>query len=45
MSATPDVLRYAAFAETPEGGNPAGIVLDAAGLEDADMLGIAARIG
>ncbi|MEU3725212.1 PhzF family phenazine biosynthesis isomerase [Streptomyces sp. NPDC031705] len=40
-----ETLRYTAFSEDPEGGNPAGIVLDAAGLDEADMLGIAARLG
>ncbi|CAM5237316.1 putative isomerase YddE [Streptomyces alboniger] len=41
----PEVLRYAAFTTDPAGGNPAGVVLDAAGLDDAAMLGIAARLG
>ena len=41
----PDVLRYTAFSTDPEGGNPAGVVLDAAGLDDAEMLGIAADVG
>ena len=40
-----EVLRYAAFTTTPEGGNPAGVVLDAAGLDDAAMLAIAAEVG
>ncbi|MWA10797.1 PhzF family phenazine biosynthesis protein [Streptomyces sp. BA2] len=44
-AASPDVLRYTAFATDPAGGNPAGIVLDAAGLDDAAMLGIAAEVG
>jgi len=39
------VLRYAAFAATPDGGNPAGIVLDAAGLADEEMQRIAAEVG
>ena len=39
------VLRYSAFASTPEGGNPAGIVLDASGLDDAEMQQIAAEVG
>lgn len=44
---TPDVLRYAAFidADRPGGGNPAGVVLDAAGMTDADMQRIAAEVG
>jgi PhzF family phenazine biosynthesis protein len=41
----PDVLRYAAFTDRPEGGNPAGVVLDAAGMSDAEMLAIAAELG
>jgi PhzF family phenazine biosynthesis protein len=40
-----DVLRYAAFTDRPEGGNPAGVVLDAGGLSDAEMLAIAADLG
>lgn len=40
-----EVLRYAAFTDDPEGGNPAGVALDAAGLSDAEMLAIAAEIG
>jgi PhzF family phenazine biosynthesis protein len=40
-----DVLRYVAFSDRPDGGNPAGVVLDAAGLSDADMLSIAADVG
>ncbi|MFC8126370.1 PhzF family phenazine biosynthesis protein [Streptomyces sp. NPDC057302] len=44
-SASCDVLRYTAFSTDPAGGNPAGIVLDAAGLDDAVMLGIAAEVG
>jgi len=42
---SPEVLRYAAFAAAPDGGNPAGVVLDAAALDDADMLRIAAEVG
>jgi PhzF family phenazine biosynthesis protein len=38
-------LRYAAFTSSPGGGNPAGIVLDAAALDDPAMLAIAADIG
>lgn len=41
----PEILRYAAFAAAEGGGNPAGIVLDAAELSDAEMLRIAARVG
>jgi PhzF family phenazine biosynthesis protein len=39
------ILRYAAFATTPSGGNPAGVVLDARELSDAEMLAIAAELG
>ncbi|KFG73276.1 PhzF family phenazine biosynthesis isomerase [Streptomyces mutabilis] len=41
----PEVLRYTAFSSAPDGGNPAGVVLDAAGLDDGDMLAIAAELG
>ena len=40
-----EVLRYSAFTTDPEGGNPAGVVLDAGSLDDAAMLAIAARVG
>src|SRR4051812_15212818 len=40
-----EVLRYAAFSDRPSGGNPAGVVLDATGLSDAEMLQIAADLG
>ncbi|MFS8479651.1 MAG: PhzF family phenazine biosynthesis isomerase [Micromonosporaceae bacterium] len=39
------VLRYAAFAEGPGGGNPAGVVLDARGLDDPAMQRVAADVG
>src|SRR5688572_791999 len=39
------ILSYAAFTESPEGGNPAGVVLDASGLQSEDMLKIAADLG
>ena len=39
------IQRYAAFTADPRGGNPAGIVLDAGGLPDAEMLAIAAEVG
>ncbi|MEW2358613.1 PhzF family phenazine biosynthesis protein [Spirillospora sp. NPDC029432] len=39
------VLRYSAFAADPGGGGPAGVVLDAAGLDDRAMLAIAAELG
>jgi PhzF family phenazine biosynthesis protein len=40
-----EVLRYVAFSDRPDGGNPAGVVLDAAGLSDAEMLQVAADVG
>lgn len=40
-----EVLRLTAFSNDPEGGNPAGVVLDADGLSDAEMLAIAAEVG
>jgi PhzF family phenazine biosynthesis protein len=40
-----DILRLAAFTDTPAGGNPAGVVLDASGLADAEMQAIAADVG
>ncbi|MFF1644117.1 PhzF family phenazine biosynthesis protein [Streptomyces sp. NPDC058240] len=47
MSQIPDieVLRYTAFSADPEGGNPAGVVLDASGLDEAAMLAVAAELG
>ncbi|MEP7327074.1 MAG: PhzF family phenazine biosynthesis protein, partial [Gemmatimonadota bacterium] len=36
-----EVFRYSAFTDPPAGGNPAGVVLDATGLDDEAMLGIA----
>ncbi|MER7175200.1 PhzF family phenazine biosynthesis protein [Streptomyces mesophilus] len=41
----PEILRYTAFSSDPAGGNPAGVVLDATGLTDAEMLAIAADLG
>lgn len=45
MTELDGVLRYSAFAATPEGGNPAGVVLDAGGLTDERMQRIAADVG
>ncbi|MCM3779527.1 PhzF family phenazine biosynthesis protein [Microbacterium hydrocarbonoxydans] len=45
MASDPDVLRYSAFAATTDGGNPAGVVLDAAGLTAERMQQIAAEVG
>ncbi|OEV09236.1 PhzF family phenazine biosynthesis protein [Streptomyces nanshensis] len=39
------ILRYKAFSTTPEGGNPAGVVLDASDLDDKDMQQIAKEVG
>ena len=41
----PAILHYTAFSDSPEGGNPAGVVLDASGLTDERMLAIAAELG
>ncbi|QMU71014.1 PhzF family phenazine biosynthesis protein [Streptacidiphilus sp. P02-A3a] len=40
-----EILTYTAFSTDPAGGNPAGVVLDASGLDDAAMLAAAARVG
>lgn len=40
-----DPLLLTAFADDPAGGNPAGVVLDAQGMSDAEMLALAARLG
>ena len=40
-----EILRYTAFSSDPAGGNPAGVVLDARGLDDAAMLAAAAEVG
>ncbi|MEO6088902.1 MAG: PhzF family phenazine biosynthesis isomerase [Umezawaea sp.] len=40
-----EILRYTAFSNDPDGGNQAGVVLDARGLDDAAMLSIAAEVG
>ncbi|MFE5482279.1 PhzF family phenazine biosynthesis protein [Streptomyces sp. NPDC056527] len=45
MTTQPAVLHYTAFSDDPQGGNPAGVVLDAAGLDDDAMLAIAAELG
>jgi PhzF family phenazine biosynthesis protein len=42
--AEPEILRYTAFTADPAGGNPAGIVLDAAELDEAEMQRIAADV-
>src|SRR3954447_22380212 len=45
MARSPEILRLAAFTDVPEGGNPADVVLDAAGLDDAAMQAVAADVG
>jgi PhzF family phenazine biosynthesis protein len=45
MSLKTRPLRYTAFTTDPAGGNPAGVVLDAAALDDAAMLATAAEVG
>ncbi|MET0600519.1 MAG: PhzF family phenazine biosynthesis isomerase, partial [Baekduia sp.] len=40
-----EILRLAAFTDTPTGGNPAGVVLDATALDGAAMQAIAADVG
>src|SRR5687768_14358685 len=40
-----EILRYSAFTTDPKGGNPAGVVLDAAGLDDAARQAVAADVG
>ncbi|MEU1514544.1 PhzF family phenazine biosynthesis isomerase [Streptomyces sp. NPDC005811] len=42
---TAEILRYSAFTHDPAGGNPAGVVLDASGLDAAEMLAVAAKVG
>lgn len=39
------MLRYSAFSSDPAGGNPAGVVLDASGLDERAMLATAAEVG
>jgi PhzF family phenazine biosynthesis protein len=39
-----EILRYAAFTALPEGGNPAGVVLEAGDLDAVAMQGIAAEV-
>lgn len=41
----PEILRYSAFTTDPAAGNPAGVVLDAAALDEAAMLAVAAEVG
>lgn len=40
-----EILRYTAFSADPAGGNPAGVVLDATGVDAAEMQRVAAEVG
>jgi PhzF family phenazine biosynthesis protein len=42
---TSRALHYAAFTEDPDGGNPAGVVVDASEMGVADMQAVAAELG
>jgi PhzF family phenazine biosynthesis protein len=42
---TAEILRYTAFPAGDRGGNPAGVVLDAHGMTDEEMLAVAADVG
>jgi PhzF family phenazine biosynthesis protein len=44
-SPAPQIRRYAAFSTTPTGGNPAGVVLEAATLDESQMQQIATQVG
>lgn len=43
-ASTTEALRYAAFTSDPDGGNPAGVVLDASALDESDMQALAAEV-
>jgi len=45
MTSTPGILHLLAFAAEPGGGNPAGVILDATALDDAQMQRIATDLG
>ncbi len=45
VTSTPRLDRYRAFSHTLEGGNPAGVVLDAGDLTDQEMQRIATEVG
>ncbi|WP_327594063.1 PhzF family phenazine biosynthesis isomerase [Streptomyces chartreusis] len=40
-----EISRYVAFSSDPAGGNPAGVALDATGVDDKEMLAAAAELG
>jgi PhzF family phenazine biosynthesis protein len=44
-TAPTEILRYAAFTRDPAAGNPAGVVPDARGMAEADMLRAAGEVG
>lgn len=44
MTRSPEILRYTAFTDDPEGGNPGGVVLDASSLDAAAMQRVAADV-
>lgn len=45
MTSTPGILHLLAFTAEPGGGNPAGVILDATALDDAQMQRIATDLG
>jgi PhzF family phenazine biosynthesis protein len=45
LTSAPQIDRYRAFSHTQEGGNPAGVVLDAGELTDQEMQRIATDVG
>ncbi|MGE2768952.1 PhzF family phenazine biosynthesis protein [Rhodococcus sp. 1.20] len=45
MATSRDILRLTAFSSDPAGGNPAGVVLDARGLDDSELQSVAAEVG
>lgn len=45
MATSHDILRLTAFSSDPAGGNPAGVLLDARGLDDSELQSVAAEVG
>lgn len=45
MAISHDILRLTAFSSDPAGGNPAGVLLDARGLDDSELQSVAAEVG